>query len=42
MDFILRNVDLKLWQRFKSKCAADGITMGHKIIELIKKYLGEK
>jgi hypothetical protein len=41
-NYLLRDIDLTLWRKFKSKCAAEGISIKDKIFELIKNYLKEK
>lgn len=37
MKYILRDIDLTLWKKFKSKCAAKGISIKDRILELIEK-----
>ena len=42
MNYILRDIEQTLWNKFKSKCAAEGVSIKDKIFELIKNYLKEK
>ncbi len=41
-DFLLRNVDAKLWKQFRAKAIADGRTLRWVIIDLIRRYVVEK
>jgi hypothetical protein len=34
-------VDIKLWNRFRSKCLLEGITLTEKLEELLRKEVGE-
>jgi len=38
-DYILRDIDTKLWKQFKERAAAEGRSLRWVIIEMIKHYV---
>jgi len=41
MDYILKGVPDGLWRKVKSKCALNGDTIKHLIVELLQGYVDE-
>lgn len=40
-SFILRNVDAELWRAFKSRAAAEGVSLRWVVLELIRRYIAK-
>jgi hypothetical protein len=38
-DYILRNIDGKLWKQFKERAESEGRSLRWIILELIRKYI---
>jgi hypothetical protein len=38
-DYILRNIDPKLWQQFKKRAESEGRSLRWLLLELIKRYI---
>lgn len=40
-DYILRNIDPKLWQQFKARALSEGRSLRWLLMELIRRYVKE-
>jgi hypothetical protein len=38
VDFIIRNIDAKLWRKFKRRAITEGHTLRWVLLELIRRY----